>query len=370
MQKRGFARSHCALILLMMALVLSSCAVATPDLLTPPPVVSTPVLSGTDSGGAADWLQIYFTDPTAPHAADYEAGPDEVLGAALDQARLSVDAAAYSLNLWSIRDALINAHKRGAIVRIVMESDNMNTPEVQQIMEAGIPIIGDQHQGLMHDKFIVIDRADVWTGSMNYTTSGVYQDNNNLVLIRSSAVAEDYTNEFEKMFVDNLFGPDKTAGNPNPKLTIDGTPVEVYFAPEDKAAGRIVELIQDSQKSINFLAYSFTSNDIGKAVMERAQAGVHVSGVMDDGQIKASKGTEYDPFMQAGLDVRLDGNQDGLMHHKVIIIDQKIVITGSYNFSVSAETTNDENVVIIFSPEVAAKYMEEFQRVYGQAEQP
>jgi phosphatidylserine/phosphatidylglycerophosphate/cardiolipin synthase-like enzyme len=61
--------------------------------------------------------------------------------------------------------------------------------------------------------------------------------------------------------------------------------------------------------------------------------------------------------------VRLDGNE-GLMHHKVFIIDERIVITGSYNFSASAETTNDENVVILFNPAIAAQYLGEFQRVY------
>jgi phosphatidylserine/phosphatidylglycerophosphate/cardiolipin synthase-like enzyme len=66
------------------------------------------------------------------------------------------------------------------------------------------------------------------------------------------------------------------------------------------------------------------------------------------------------------VDVRRDGNT-GLMHHKVIIIDRSIVITGSYNFSNSAETSNDENVVIIHSAETAAEFMSEFQRVYDQA---
>ena len=81
----------------------------------------------------------------------------------------------------------------------------------------------------MHNKFIVIDHVDVWTGSMNYTTSGVYKDNNNLIHIRSSQIAEDYTNEFEQMFAYHLFGPDKIAGTPNPKVNIDGTPVEDLF---------------------------------------------------------------------------------------------------------------------------------------------
>jgi phosphatidylserine/phosphatidylglycerophosphate/cardiolipin synthase-like enzyme len=90
--------------------------------------------------------------------------------------------------------------------------------------------------------------------------------------------------------------------------------------------------------------------------------------VMDDTQVTSNQGTEYDPFIQAGLNVRLDGNQDGLMHHKVFIIDQEIVIAGSYNFTTSAEESNDENVVIIFSPEVAGKFMQEFQRIHDQAQ--
>jgi phosphatidylserine/phosphatidylglycerophosphate/cardiolipin synthase-like enzyme len=118
------------------------------------------------------------------------------------------------------------------------------------------------------------------------------------------------------------------------------------------------------------MAFSFTSNNIGAAVMDRAQAGITVAGVMDDGQVASNQGTEYDPFQQAGLDVRKDGNVNGLMHHKVILIDRQIVITGSYNFTASAEESNDENVVIIFSPDVVAQYLEEFQRVYSQAQQP
>jgi phosphatidylserine/phosphatidylglycerophosphate/cardiolipin synthase-like enzyme len=83
--------------------------------------------------------------------------------------------------------------------------------------------------------------------------------------------------------------------------------------------------------------------------------------------VKTNQGTEYDVFQQYGLDVRLDGN-GGQMHHKVIIIDRSIVITGSYNFSASAETRNDENLVIIHSPVIAGYYLDEFQRVYDQAQ--
>ena len=365
MKNREFAHSHYILLLLIFPLIVSACAL---------PVYSLPNLSpsptGASAGAATEKLEITFTDPTAPNARDYRGGPDQLLADEIDQARLSVDVAAYSLNLWSIRDALIHAHQRGVVVRMVMESDNMGNQEVQQLQDAGIPIIGDQHEGLMHNKFVVIDRSAVWTGSMNFTVSGAYKDNNDLVRIQSSKAAEDYTSEFEEMFVKHLFGPDTIINTPYPKLSLDGWPVEIYFSPDDKAEVRIVELIQNAQMSINFMAYTFTSNEIGDAIMERAQAGVSVAGVMDDSQVKTSQGTEYDPFKQAGLDVRLDGNKIGLMHHKVIIIDNSIVITGSYNFTASAEESNDENVVIIFSSTVAAKYMEEFQRVYRQAQLP
>jgi phosphatidylserine/phosphatidylglycerophosphate/cardiolipin synthase-like enzyme len=366
MKIRGFARSHiCLHFSLLFTLVLSSCTFQIPD----PPTAS-PIATEVSSGATINRLQIYFTDPTAPRARDYRGGPDAILASEIDQARLSVEVAAYSLTLWSIRDALIHAHQRGVVVRMVMESDNMDTPEVQKVLDAGIPIVGDQHEGLMHNKFVVIDGLVVWIGSMNFTVGGAYRDNNNLVRIQSGKAAEDYSSEFEEMFLHHLFGPDVIINTPYSKFDLDGTPVEIYFSPDDKVEERILALIQNAQESINFMAYTFTANEIGDAIIQKAQAGVSVVGVMDGSQIAASQGTEYDPFIQAGLDVRLDGNEVGLMHHKVIIIDKSIVITGSYNFTASASDINDENVVIIFSSVMAAKYLEEFQSVFGQAQEP
>jgi phosphatidylserine/phosphatidylglycerophosphate/cardiolipin synthase-like enzyme len=366
MKRQHFAHSHnWKFILLIFSLALFSCALPSVSL---PTVTAIPTAD--DPSVPLQRLQVFFTNPKAPHSKDYQGGLDVSIANDIDQARLSVDIAAYSLNLWSIQDALIHAHQRGVAVRVVMESDNMGNREVQQIQDAGIQVVGDQHEGLMHDKFIVIDQTVVWTGSMNFTAGGTYRDNNNLLRIDSSKAAEDYTGKFNEMFTDNLFGPDATVKPTYPKLSMDGTPIEILFSPNGGAAARILELIQNAQSSINFMAYSFTSNDIGDAIIARSQAGVSVEGVMDDGQVKSNEGTEYDPFQQAGLDVRLDGNETGLMHHKVIIIDRQIVITGSYNFTASAEESNDENIVVIFSTVVAEKYMDEFQRVFGQAQQP
>jgi phosphatidylserine/phosphatidylglycerophosphate/cardiolipin synthase-like enzyme len=319
-------------------------------------------------GAHSSWADIYFTDPTSPLASQETGGPDDPLVASLDAARLAVDVAVYSLNLRSVRDALIRARERGVQVRVVMESDNMDGSAPQALIEAGIPVVGDRREGLMHDKFVVIDRSEVWTGSMNFTYSGTYEDNNQFLLFRSKKMAEDYTKEFEEMFLDDKFGPDTVPETPNPVVTIDDTRIEVYFSPDDGVAERVLELLNSAEESIYFMAYSFTTDAFGDAVIRQAENGLTVEGVMEAEQVKSNVGTEYDRFKQAGLDVLLDGNK-GQMHHKVIIIDQKIVITGSYNFSQSAETRNDENLIVIYNEQVADLYLQEFQRVYQQAQQ-
>jgi phosphatidylserine/phosphatidylglycerophosphate/cardiolipin synthase-like enzyme len=126
-------------------------------------------------------------------------------------------------------------------------------------------------------------------------------------------------------------------------------------------------VLESAQESIYFLAYSFTSNQLGDIVRQKAAADVTVAGIMDDEQVRSNQGTEYDPFRQAELDVRIDGI-DGLMHHKVFIVDEKIVVLGSYNFSQSAEERNDENVMIIYDPLIAQQFLLEFRRVQQQAQ--
>ena len=265
------------------------------------------------------------------------------------------------------RDALIEAHRDGVTVRIVVESDYLDEAEVQELIDAGIPVLGDRREGLMHNKFVVIDRQEVWTGSMNFTINGAYRNNNNLIRIRSSQLAQNYTVEFEEMFVDDLFGPGSPTNTPHPSFGLDGTLIETYFSPDDGTAARILALIAGAKESIYFLAFSFTSDDIAAALIERGQQGVTVAGVFEQSQYESNTGTEFDNLLATGLDVRLDGNRNN-MHHKVIIIDEAIVITGSYNFSASAEERNDENTLILHMPDLASNFVSEFRDLFAQAQ--
>ena len=343
-----------ALSLIVLAL-LAGCQVEAND---PPPAPSAAPAS------ISTWYDIYFSDPNSPSAETLRGGPDQYLAGAIRQARLSVDVAAYDLDLWSIRDALIDAHRRGVTIRMITDSDNLDNREIQDLKEAGIPVLGDRRESLMHDKFTIIDSQDVWTGSLNLTINSAYRNDDNLVHIRSAELARDYTAEFEEMFVDDRFGLGSPANTAYPILDVDGTSLEVYFSPDDGVQRQIVRLIQSAQESIQFMAYSFTSDEIAEALLERAASGVVVTGVLEEEQTHSNEGTEYDRLRAAGLDVRLDGNPDNL-HHKVIIIDGKTVITGSYNFSKNAEIRNDENLLVIHNSAIAARFQEEFRRVFN-----
>ncbi len=326
----------------------------------------TPIEMQSGYGVLGSWFELYFTDPVNPFSSQGTGGVDGPLVAAIDAARLSVDVAAYSLTLNSVRNALLRAHDRGVSVRMVMESTNMDTSDVEILLESGVPIMGDEQAGLMHNKFMVIDRSEVWLGSMNFTDSGAYDDNNHLFRIRSTKIAENFTKEFDEMFLENRFGDNILSDTPHPTLTVDGTRMDTFFSPDDGVANQIATVLNSAEESVFFLAFSFTSNDLGDLVREKADAGLTVRGVMDEEQVGSNQGTEFDPFKQADLDVRIDGI-DGQMHHKVFIVDESIVVLGSYNFSRAAEERNDENVLIIYDPALAEQFMLEFQRVWEAA---
>jgi phosphatidylserine/phosphatidylglycerophosphate/cardiolipin synthase-like enzyme len=353
------------LILIFLFLAVG-CEKATPTVVVTPENTQ---ISETPTPAPSAWYAIYFIDPTGPVAEYYSGGPDEALAQAIDQARLSVDVAVYDLDLSSVSHALINAHRRGVKVRVITESDNMDTvaTKIPALKEAGIPVIGDRREGLMHNKFTVIDHMEVWTGSMNYIANDAYRNDNNLIRIRSTKLAQDYTTEFNEMFEEDLFGPDDRPATPYPNVNVNGTEIEVYFSPDDGVAKHIVDLVNSAQESIYFLAYSFTSDQISDAMLSRAQAGIALAGVFEKTQVAANKSSsEYDPLRLAGLDVWLDANPKN-MHDKVILIDGKIVITGSYNFGAGAEKKNDENILVIHNVDITALYMQDFQRIYERA---
>lgn len=362
--KRAMTRVFVLFLVLLAGLIVTYLEepAATPAATATPAPVHTAVSSG-EVTTAGQGVSVWFTDPLAANPV----GPEGNLIQSINGAQKTVDMAIYNLTLDDIGDALLQAKQRGVQVRLAMESEAMDKTLPQKLQDAGIPIVGDQREGLMHDKFTIIDGKEVWMGSMNYTSSSAVKDFNNLVRIRSTQAAQVYQAEFDQMFGAHKFGSDKESVAPFHQVTVDGVPINIYFSPSDGVSQYVLAELQKAQSSIDFLAYSFTSDDFGEAILERAKAGVKVRGVFDESQNKSNTGGEYTRMKRAGLDVRIDGIS-GLLHNKVMIIDHKVVITGSYNFSASAEKTNDENLVILHSEDLAGQYLQHFEKVYGSSQ--
>ena len=353
-------KSRWLLVGIFIALLLLACVVA--SIFFAPTHLPTPIPTPSPTLEAKSWYKVYFT---APGSEPIDKGLEEFIKSATS----SIDMAIYQLDLPNIVSALIEAAQRGVRVRVVTDVDILNDERegasFRELEKRGIPVIGGNTSGIMHNKFVVVDGKAVWTGSWNFTVNDTTRYDNNALLIYSPELARNYSVTFNKMFEEKKFGPSRKPGGTTPRLIINGVPVENYFSPEDEVGEKITEKLKQASSSIYFMAFSFTDDRMGKVLRQKAKAGVLIRGVFETVGSK-TKYSEFGALSKAGIDVRQDGNPY-LMHHKVFIIDEKIVITGSFNFSAGADKTNDENVVIIEDPALAKAFMAEFQRVYSAA---
>jgi len=131
-------------------------------------------------------------------------------------------------------------------------------------------------------------------------------------------------------------------------------PIEVFFSPKGGCTEAAVKEIAAAKATILVQAYSFTSAPIAKALVDAHKRGVQVQVILDKSQ-KGEKYTSADFVIHAGIPTRIDAKH-AIAHNKIIVIDGVTVITGSFNFTKNAEENNAENLLVIRSPELAAKY--------------
>jgi len=313
----------------------------------------------------------------------------------IDSTMYSIDMAIYSFDdITQIKTALINAMIRGVRIRIVYDSRSMQ-PLMQELFNAGIKIQqrpADSY--IMHNKFFVFEGRDttlasvpkkwLWGGSANITTAQFYTDAQNVVLIQDESLCNAYTREFEEMWGSHnnnnnssnaKFGSAKTDNTPH-IFNVNGKRIENYFSPSDDVNGKIVSLLDQTHKSINFCILDFTLTTIANKMKTKYSYPTKmVRGVFDRGQYNSgdslrfnemkgisSNGTyNWNPPARVFLD-----NFTGMMHDKYIIIDadsmasNPVVETGSFNFTNSANTGNDENILIIYDSLLANQFYQDF----------
>ena len=137
-------------------------------------------------------------------------------------------------------------------------------------------------------------------------------------------------------------------------------PVEVYFSPNNGATEAIVREINQARAEIRVQAYSFTSAPIAEALLKAHNRGIKVEVILDKSQ-KTQKYSSSTFLMNAHIPTYIDARH-AIAHNKIIIIDQSVVITGSFNFTKAAEDKNAENLLIIRSKELAKPYLDNWRR--------
>jgi len=344
-------------------------------------------LYSTASNSTGD-IKVYFNNTvdtslsTGTKAIHLSGTFNDTISAYIGRAQNTIDLSIYNNNNAMIVDSINAAYNRGVKIRYVSESAVANIELGNMNTNIGyIERVNTTESGIMHNKFVVIDRNDpvnsyVITGSTNFTSGNLFNDFNNLLIIQDQSIAKCYTLEFEEMFGDtglspNLsaakFGPAKQDNTPH-NFVVAGNPMEVYFSPSDQTSSHIVDAMDNADYSLYFCILSFTKNEIGAAVKgANDKFGVDVKGVMESIN---DQGEEYTFLTSNGVDLQSHQGIQYDIHHKYAIIDQGVsnadpmVFTGSHNWSSAAENNNDENTVFIHDDVIANQYYQEFMQRY------
>ena len=330
-------------------------------------------------------IHVYFNGPVDHSVAADELalslGTDmnDTVAAWIMSAQYTLDVAAYNLNDQTVEDAVNAAAANGVQIRWIYEGQNANIG--LNSLDAAVvthPRTDGEGSG-MHSKFIIgdadhADKAFVLTGSTNLTTGQLVSDLNNVIVLEDQSLARAYELEFEEMWgaegmepnaANAKFGPDKTWNTPV-DFVVGGSPVELYFSPTDGTNAAILAEIEAANANFEFALLTLTRDDLGDAIVELNQSFfVSPIGVIE--QVNTT-GSEFDNLIGNGVQVYAH-DVSGDCHHKYAIVDHgevgsdPTVITGSHNWSSSAENVNDENTLFVHDARVANLYHQEFRAI-------
>ena len=277
------------------------------------------------------------------------------------------------------------------------------------LRDAGITIIddtadGSKGSGLMHHKFMVIDGQTIITGSANYTLSGVHGDldspqtrgnANHLLVINNAQVAQHFTTEFNHLWGENAqprFGLAKPYRQPvsvnweNTQLTLQFAPTSSKQDWTETTNGLVGQILDKATNSVDLALFVFSEQELVDILEDKQQERVKIRGLVDKDFIfrsysealdllgvemlsKCKAEPENNPWQQPLSTIGQANLATGdKLHHKLALIDDDTVITGSQNWSAAANYTNDEALLIIENATVAKHFQQEFERLYQDAQ--
>lgn len=293
----------------------------------------------------------------------------------IDGARETLDIAVQELESVPIAEAIVRVATRvpnRVRVRVVLEHDyltvdtpadnpfsrggqNQKNRDIHEaLLRARVDVRSDLNPKIFHQKFIVRDidsptRAALLTGSTNFTPTGVGSNLNHVVVIKGKRVASLYSNEFQEIWT-GTYGTARERHDEKPKeYRVAGIRVKTLFAPDHSPEMELMKQMLKAQHRIDFAIFTFaTSSGIDDTLMVLQRTGIRVRGILDGRQGNqhwaATKG-----LVKSGADIYLAHAGNGLnkLHHKLAVVDDQVVIAGSFNYTSPATALNDENVLVI-----------------------
>ncbi len=258
--------------------------------------------------------------------------------------------------LYDVSEEIINELKeRSKNIDVKLVSDNSNRINIKDLNF----IKFDDNNQLMHNKFCIIRQNNkniIVTGSLNPTEQGFEKNINNLVVIDSNYLSENYQQEFDELW-SGIYGNGKEVKYP--KIKFNNFLIENYFCPEDRCEEKIFNIIKNAKNKIYFMTFSFTSDTLGDLIIDKSLEGIEVKGLFE--KFQSSKYSEFNKMKEKNLNVKFYNGD--LLHHKVFIIDDTVIF-GSYNPTQSGNEVNDENILIIHDKEITNKFLDEFNSLF------
>lgn len=291
----------------------------------------------------------------------------------IDGATKRLEIAVQEIDNWNIANAIVKAKQRKITTTVVLEGDYLKSypglkdpyeesGSLQQnreimavLMRAGVNVKLDFNTSIFHQKFIIRDREQVLTGSTNFTETGVTKNLNHIFIINDKNVARLYYREFKEI-MQGHFGKLNEGHDPTPDVEhVSGIPIKVLFAPDHNPEMEIMKQMAKAKHRVDFAIFTFsTSSGIDDQMIITSKAGIKVKGVFENKQGNQSWAATR-VLDQEGVDTYLASKTEhedlseklGKLHHKLMIIDEQVIIGGSFNYTGPANRLNDENILII-----------------------
>ena len=141
---------------------------------------------------------------------------------------------------------------------------------------------------------------------------------------------------------------------------------EAHFAPREECAETLQRLLDDARHSVDICVFTITDNSVVRRVLAAHRRGVKLR-IVSDNEKSLDRGSDIDRLRQEGVPVRLDRSENH-MHHKFALFDRRLLVTGSYNWTRSADERNRENIAVTDDRRLVEQFLEEFELLWKEFE--